>query len=297
MNDLFSNVKPGSKKLYISNLKRLNNGQEIDLADLSFLSNPDQILQNLHDKGYKLTTIRSYFIAACSLLSVAPHYKELYTQYYKILTSQNKTLAVNNTKSPVQQENWMTYEEVLVLQHLMQEEAVHSNNFNTILDWVILSLYTLTPPRRILDYTEMLVITEGLPEDEIINRNFWIVDKKKFVFNNYKTSGTYKTQIIDIPDALDFVLKKYLEHRRLGNEGVNKSGPLLQSIDGSPITKNYTVTKRLNQIFGKNISVNMLRNIYLTSAFKDDKIKLSKIATDMGTSPSTIQNHYIKLDD
>lgn len=291
MEEIFKNVKPASKKLYLSNLTRLNNGTEINLDDLGFLSNPEQILDTLIEKGYKLTTIRSYFISVCSLLSKLPPHKELYENYYKILTSQNKTLAVNNTKSETQKENWMSYDEVMVLQHLLQEEAIATNEYDIILDLVILSLYTLTPPRRILDYTEMLTVTDGIPEDELGTKNFWLVDKKKFVFNNYKTAGTYQTQIIDIPDELDFVLKLYLEHTKY------KTGSLLKLEDGSPITGNYTITRRLNQIFGKKISVNMLRNIYLTSAFKDDKIKLSETATAMGTSPSTIQNHYIKLDD
>lgn len=295
METVFQNVKPTSRKLYIANIKRLNGGLDVDIDNLNFLSDPHQILKYLTEKGYKLSTIRSYFISVCSLLSNLKKHKELYDKYYAILISQNKTLSVNNTKSEKQKDNWMPYDEVLILQTLVQEEALNNiTEYDLILDWVILSLYTLTPPRRILDYTEMIIVTDAPVEDDLGMSNlgisnFWLVDKHQFVFTNYKTSGTYHTQIVDIPDELDFVLKTYLNQR-------DRTGSLLQYKDGRSITENYTITRRLNKIFGKNISVNMLRNIFLTSSFKDNKVKLSKIASEMGTSPSTIQNHYIKLD-
>jgi hypothetical protein len=298
MEEIFKNIKPASKKLYIANITRLNGGNIVDIDDLDFLEDPQQILTNLLEKGLKATTVRSYFISICSLLSnLKPRYTELpqsgrfydqlYTKYYQILTEQNKELSVNNTKSNTQIANWITQEDVIEVHRALGAKAISENKYEVILDWLILSLYVLIPPRRILDYTQMMVVTEELEDDP--TKNYWFVRDKQFIFSNYKTAGTYHTQVVDIPDSLDFVLKIYLSQRP-------PTGPLLLLEDGTPILENYNITRRLNRIFGKKISVSLLRNIFLTDTFKENKIHLSNIATSMGTSVSTIQSHYIKLD-
>ena len=56
------------------------------------------------------------------------------------------------------------------------------------------------------------------------------------------------------------------------------------------------MTRILNKIFKKSISVNMLRHIYTTDKYsKLNKEKLND-ASAMGTSVSTLDNQYIKLD-
>jgi len=57
------------------------------------------------------------------------------------------------------------------------------------------------------------------------------------------------------------------------------------------------MTQHLNKIFGKKTSVNILRHTYLTSKFSghlDNKKLLEEVATEMGTSVSTIEDIYIK---
>lgn len=301
MDNLFQNVKPKSKELYISNIKRLNGGKDVDINNLDFLEDVDGTLEKLTSK-YAPTTIRSYFISICSLLNELPKYKSLYDKYYKILISQNKSLEKNNTKSETQKENWISQDEVLQTQIRVQDKALalmedktkyKPREWSTVLDWVILSLYTLLPPRRIIDYTEMNVVNDtSLEADE--KMNYWVKSKEKFIFTNYKTSGTYQTQIVKIPEPLQYVLDKYMEVR---SDRDKNNIPLLTDNKGEAIRENYMITKALNRIFDKKVSVNMLRNIYLTSNFKDNLANLQSTATAMGTSPETIQSHYIKLDE
>jgi len=62
-----------------------------------------------------------------------------------------------------------------------------AEDHKTLLDAVVLSLYTLFPPRRNQDYQRMDVIakwTEETPKD----RNYYDVKGKQFVFNTYKTA-------------------------------------------------------------------------------------------------------------
>lgn len=308
MENLFSNVKPKTKDLYFANLKRLNGEKDIDINNLDFLEDLDRVSDFLNDK-YAKTTIRSYYIAICSLLSELPKYKYLYDKYYPILISQNKALETNNTKSEKQIKNWITQEEV-ELKRLEYELAANTiiengapyrqKDWNVILDWIIICLYTLIPPRRILDFCEMNIV-DNYPTNPNPNLNYYVISQKKFIFTNYKTAGTYKTQIVDVPNELALILEIYLDTRNinLGSPTNDETEiPLFVDNKGKAIRENYTITKHLNNVFdGKKISVDMLRNIYLTTNFKDNLVNLKETATKMGTSPEVIQNHYVKLDE
>jgi hypothetical protein len=144
-----------------------------------------------------------------------------------------------------------------------------------------------------------------LPEPNI---NYYVVKDKKFIFTNYKTAGTYNTQIQDVPNELSLILDIYIDSRpphdslrssppRGVGDPTPDDMPLFVNYKGKAIRENYNITKHLNSIFDdKKISVDMLRNIYLTTNFKENLTNLKETATAMGTSPDVIQNHYVKLD-
>ena len=54
------------------------------------------------------------------------------------------------------------------------------------------------------------------------------------------------------------------------------------------------ITKILNNIFQKKISVSMLRNIFLTSKYSNDINDLEKDTAMMGTSSNVALTNYIK---
>ena len=60
-------------------------------------------------------------------------------------------------------------------------------DFNNLLNYVVLSLYTLHKPRRNIDYTSMK-ISNDTSNDEL---NYLDMKRQIFIFNNYKTKGTY----------------------------------------------------------------------------------------------------------
>jgi hypothetical protein len=122
--------------------------------------------------------------------------------------------------------------------------------------------------------------------------NYIDINDSKFIFNNFKTAGTYKTQIIDIPDNLMSVIKLYLTKRK----GVKSKLPFLVNFKGEPLTTSSQMTRILNKIFNKKVSVSMLRNMFLTNKYKDINKEKIDDATAMGTSSSNADNQYIKLD-
>jgi len=143
----------------------------------------------------------------------------------------------------------------------------------------------------------MLVVRGYTPEmDKAFN--YLDLDNKKFHFNNYKTNKTYSTQTTDISEELYSVIIKFLkfhpEFKQLKKKGC--SFPFLVDANNIQFETKNSITRILNKIFTKKIGSSMLRNIYLTSKYSDNLNELQKDAKAMGTSASTIENQYVKLE-
>jgi hypothetical protein len=307
--NLITHLSGGNRKQstidsYERRLRVLNQGKEVD--NLAFLYDYDVILEKI--KKYKPTTQRGFIISIVSVLKDVKTMKTMYEKYSKLLEQYNQELKNNNTKSEAQKENWISQEDVHNVYNQLYadvEPIICRKKSNiTELDWskitelIILSLFVLQPPRRILDYMIMYIVKK-LPKN--INReiNYMDISTRVIYFNNYKTSGTYKTQELNISDKLYTLINCYIKLHPLKLTATTHI-PLLCDYDGNPFTSSSQITKILNKIFiryaGKKISINLLRNIFLTDKFKPQMNELENIAIQMGTSPGMIQNTYIKND-
>ena len=283
MDQFFSDkLSDNTKSLYRRNLVRLNNDKPF--KNLKFLAKTKDILAKL--ESMVSNTQRTYLI---SIVSVARHMedKKLYDFYYPLMMEINKKLSNNTDKSKKQEENWLSHDDVLEVQkHLVKvlpKSFTKSADYEKLLDLMILSLYTLTPPRRNLDYLNMLVVKPS--EDEADKNNYmW---EGKFYFRNYKTAKTYKQQVESIPDELQKVIDMYMSEHPDVPEFLVRS-------NGSPLKTSNDITRRLNKIFGRNISSSMLRNIYLTSKYSNTMNDMKNDVEKMGTSSNTAQHNYIK---
>jgi integrase len=281
--ELFGGVKDTTRKLYMHNLKKLNDDKE--LKDLKFLKKVDIILEKINQKPKN--TGRSYLIAIVSALKGKDD--KLYAKYYPYLEQINADLKTNTAKSEKQEDNWLSQDVIMEKQKQYMaylpkksKKELTEAEYNALLDLVVLSLYTLTPPRRSQDYINMVI---GEPSSTDVN----FYNNGIFVFNQYKTNKAYKTQIEAVPKELNDILKVYLKFKP-------KNDNLLCYYDGSCFTHSNQITRILNRIFGNKISVNMLRNIYLTSKFSPAIQELNEATQAMGTSANTAMNQYIKQD-
>jgi hypothetical protein len=288
-------ITDSSKKLYTSNLIRLNDGKEI--TNFKFLESPENIAEMVSKS--KPNTQRNYYIAICSIMSElkkdSKKYQKLYDIYYKILMDLNVSLKDQTKMTDTETENWITQDEItdllnkskLVLDEIKNKRKISPEIYDRLLDLVILGLYTLMPPRRNIDYILMKII----PEDNT-EFNYLDLKNKQFILNNYKTAGTYKTQKIDINPELFEIIKKYVSLRPDKSNTSNTS--FLVKYDGTPFTESNQMSKRLNIIFGKKISSSMLRKMYLTDKYSDTIEEMKKDAEAMGTSTSVMTTNYIK---
>jgi hypothetical protein len=164
---------------------------------------------------------------------------------------------------------------------LMKKTTLTRKQFETLQNFVLLSMYVLIPPRRSMDYA--LFKIRNFSESSDSRDNYMInynKNKKKglasFVFNSYKNSGRLGRQTInDIPKSLERIIDMWKTY--------NKTDFLLINNQGNQITQSR-ISSLLNEIFGgRNISTSMIRHIFLTNKYKDvDLQDLTDTANAMG---------------
>jgi hypothetical protein len=151
---------------------------------------------------------------------------------------------------------------------------------------MVLALFVLQPPRRSKDYFLMKIVPEY---NDAMDKEFNYLDWKnqKMYFSNYKTKGAYGTVSIDVSPELQEVLQDHFPLKK-------KFTPFfLLTKNGERLPENG-ITRILNKVFGKKISVSMLRNIFLSDKYGEQQKEMEEDAIDMGTSTNIISNVYTK---
>ena len=299
LNNIFNKrdkpISENSEKLYTRNLEKINENKPV--TDLKFLKNIKEVLSKI--QKYKPTTQRSFIIAICTVLK--NNDDNLYNQYYEILSKMNNDLKVNVEKSDKQSKNWIEDDKVNQIYGNLQKAITNKSktwskeSYETLLNYMIMSLYVLIPPRRNLDYV-LLVISNDMTDKKY---NYLDLTRKQFIFNNYKTQGTYDSAIIDIPEDLFKVIKTYMMKHPHKAKLNNKKYHIhfLVNFYGEVIDKSTQMTKILNSIFGGlKIGSSMLRNMYLTNKYSGMMKELKNDVKDMSTSVDVALNNYIKKD-
>jgi integrase len=305
LDEIFAAKKITASSLHLYKTKLFRLAKTKEIKNVNFLKDESDIAKNIEE--LKLSTKRSYYIAIVSFLKCLlitddkPIYQTLYDKYYVTLKEFNTKLENTTEKTDTESANWITQDEVeqkqvqlsSIKDIIKNKKIITQSQYDKLLDYLLLSLYTCQPPRRSIDYIKMQVkkkiIDKDIPE---LQTNTLDLFNKRFIFNTYKTKSTYKSQIVEINNDLMEIIKLYLKFHPKKKELININ--FIVNFDGSPFTSSSTLTKRFNKIFGSKISTAMLRKIYLTSKYKNVMNNLKEDAFEMGTSENTIKNHYVK---
>ena len=294
--------KESSVKPVFSYLTKLNGGNKP--TSLDFLLDRPIILPFL--QTYAIGTQRSIIFA---IRNIAKDFdrKDILDVWKDNIeeTEAGKGLPEPQTKSQKQESAYAKLEtdkggdawEVIVKKVEANTDAKEKANKLNELIYVVPNLYTMFPPRRNIDYTDMKITTDydtSMPK----KYNYLVIgveDGKtamRYVFNRYKTDGVYHQQVFDVPDDLVEVLKKYIK----AND--KKDGDyLLSTRFGNELASN-DITDVLNRVFGAGISTQMLRHMYLdkynTNGREDIIKEMMGDAEKMAHSISTQQSTYVK---
>ncbi len=250
------------------------------------------IIKYLNDHVKNLSTRKTHLAALVSCCPSENDEQKRACQLYR-LNMLNDVDEFNDEmktqeKSETQRKNWKSWENIKEIykergneiNYLWKKQTLTTSEYKKLMTFVLASMYVLIPPRRIMDY-QLLKWTKSE------NSNY--IHGKKLVFNQYKTSKVYKEQVVNIPNSLHTILKKW----RLKNTGTYVFGDAEDKPFEQPV-----ISKMLNKFFGKGVSVNILRHAYISDEVLKDVPDLSELeekANSMGHSLN-MQMLYRKKD-
>lgn len=288
-----NHLAEGTANLYITKLKKLNNNQPF--TTFSFLKDTKGITSmfNTYEND---NTRKSYISAVVAVLNYSDmkQYKSI-NQYYKSLLADTKKMfdeKPENEMSEKQSENWIEWKEVRKIWTDLGDSVKHFNadilkssahSKRLYQDYILLSLFVTSPPRRNADYWLMKIDADNKTNEAF---NYYRPFKNKFIFNKFKTSKTYGTEMIDVNKTLSGILNKYIKDMEL------KDDDYLLNPSDTERKSSSVITKNLNRIFKKNISSSLLRHIFITDQLGDTIKKLKDVSDGMGHS-SEMQAKYV----
>ena len=257
--------------------------------DASLFNDPKIVLEYLKDKA---CNTRKTVLSALVVYTL--HNPKVSLQYRTVMMSdgsKSNHTDMEQKMTEKQKENWVSQLQVKDAFERLDRETkplfslykkgddMTIPHTEKIQDFVILALFTMIPPRRLVDYT-MFKVRNFNDDDNYMT-------KSSFVFNTYKTAKVYGAQIVKIPTRLKNIIQKYT--------ALTKNDYLLFNPRNNRPLSNVQLNVRIGSIFGKKVSVNILRHSYLTEQYKDmaPLLEMEQRANDMGQSVSQALK-YIK---
>lgn len=282
------NLSESSLKTYSSILRNIFNRDEENKDkkfNKEYFYNFSKVIKNIPEEPNKRKTYLSAIIVLCNDKDKCQEYIKLMNDDADKVAAFNKTQRKNEKQEKIgflkSDELTNKYNELVKYNKNLWKTAKDIYDYQSLQNQVILGLYSLTEPRRLLDYTEMKIKEINKDTDNYIY-------SKKFYFNKYKTAKYKGAAIIPIPDELNTLLKKWIKLIQ------PKSDYLLFDTNFNKLTQS-SLNKRIQNILGKGRSVNILRHSYLSNKYDPNTLKeLEKDAASMGTSIHQVINTYCK---
>lgn len=277
------NLSEQSIKTYTSILKNLYSNIFGDDFHVKNFEHVNEILKYLHTIP---SNRRKTVLSALVIITNNDEYRKvMLNDIHEYNTEQSKQ--VQNEK---QQSSWLDNEEIKEIFYklermskiLYREPKLNMNELQEIQNYIILCLLggIYIPPRRSKDYVDFKIRNINKDKDNYM-------DKRKLIFNSYKTAKTYGKQELEIPIQLQKILKKWIT--------VNPTEYLLFDSHENQLS-NIKLTQRLNKLFDKKASVNQLRHTYLSNKYQstiEQNKKMNEDFKNMGSSMAQ-QKVYIK---
>ena len=285
---------------YIRTLYSLNS--ELPFKNLAWLKNTASVelrLQNYAESTQK--SMLSTIVSTLSLVNQKSSYKKVFAYWYNKMMEKVNDSKQNDTsqKTPKQEKNWLSWDVILShekrlaeeVHELVKKKSLNPSEWQTVLAYMVLSLYTKFSPRRNQDYQFMKIVKTPKQAEVSKDSNYFVLDTKQFIFNKYKTATSHGEQVFDVPQDLVDAILLYCKAHPL-KPTMKSPFQFLVLHDGSPLPSVNSITRILNKIFGKNVGTTMLRHIYLSHKY--DVTEMNEDAEKMGHT-SGMQHEYMKV--
>lgn len=289
-----------SAKLYVSKLAMLNDKKGYN--NLDFLKKKTEIDDRINNTTENIHSRKSAYTAIVSVLNKAggEKMKKLLDYYRAKLVEivEVVKLIPQNQKTEKQDENWIEWTEILNihkgLADKIAKQKTDTKSFSdnkVFTDYVLLSLYTMAPPRRNNDYIMKIGDARG-KKNESEQSNFFNKVSGVFTFRSFKNVKVVGEVELDVSPELMAVLKMNMKRFNLQDGDF-----LIRNDGGSPITTSSAITKKLQGIFlPKKVGSSMLRHSFLTYTFGDTVELQNKLSEEMSHSVSTQRAYVVNKD-
>ena len=289
------NLSDSSIRTYISCINRIAKGINKNLlTDEDILENIDEIMKWL--ERYTANPRKTKIASIITTIDKKPTEEQskelkeilerLRAQMWKD-AEEIKNKDESQTLTEEQKKNWIPWKDVvkrweqlrIEAEPLFKLEKLTRNQFFTLQNFILLSLYVLIAPRRSQDWTDFKLRDYDTSTES--KDNYMVIpDSRKkpayFVFNSYKNSKRLGQQRVNIPNYLKLLILKWGK--------INPSDYLITNQFQQKVAHSR-ITMLLNNIFGKSISSTLLRHIYLTDKLGNvDLKKLKDITSAIGNS-------------
>jgi hypothetical protein len=333
-------ITESTRNLYFNKLVMLHNGypgphkikRSIERSAeryCNFLHDHEQVLnwidQFSASKQKALVNACMVGLSPSSKIHIPEKNRDAYDIYRNVLLEIGKVDRNNMSaqlKNKKESDNWTTMKELNRIRMVYGKDIKSrgyntSSNWNntkdvdTLQKWLIASLYTTQPPRR-LEYGNMWRINEQqyfkLSQEMRENNNYIVtktLNKKYFSFADVKVPDPDE-RIIKIPinSGLNSIIRLWFNATHCDAHdggGSRVEMPFLLNKSGSNLTSNGLSKMLINNVFepsGKRIGAGMIRHIFLSEKYKNDtplkdKEELGKL---MNHSAGTAELIYSKKD-
>lgn len=284
------NLKDNSLRSYLITLRKLNGDEPV--KNLNYLKKTDQIMDQINK--FSLPTQRNKLTSLLVVLSAyqKEEFDSAENYYRKQLEDRNKEyneLISTHSKSDKQEKNWVTLEELKKIMKQYKKEAFENPNKKNVMKYLVSALYLLQPPKRLI-YSNMKIINNRKDNDGKTNYLLNLGrNTKYFILNSYKTIDKHGKKEIKIPKDINSIINIWLKYNNTDNFLLNTKG---ENISSNGLGK---YIKKLFEKTGKEITINLLRNIYVSESIDLEAVnKANQLASDMNHSVQTQSSVYLK---
>jgi hypothetical protein len=290
----YTGIGEGTIKNYIAKIKYFEKQEVLN----------EKINDFINTTYTNINTKAAYQIAVMGTAKHSPTFaKAIGPDIVKQITESNEKVMEEIKGNPKQdktekeEENWIPLKTLKKLAKDRKEEFNEQDN-------LLIAIYTLMPPVR-LDLHDVKIVRSAFideetkrPEGISEKQNYIRIYKKSgrtytdLVLNEYKTSKTYGIFNERLPKPItDLILQLPVSQSHLFQK---KGGDAFSS----PETFAVYLRSVFKKLTGKNMSVDLLRHIYLTDFRKGEKTeeRKQKVAKKMMNSVSE-QTQYLRKND
>jgi integrase len=290
--------KPSTLKAYANSLKRLDdmkinydNPKSIKflISQISKLPAGKKKSDVDNNKTVSSSTIRTYLISVKQYYEQNGYDKSFIKELGEAVSKINKKATEQYDKNELNEKekgvflDWNTVKDVLDKLKLAKDES--QTQFKR---YITIALYVLVPPRRLTDYSRMIVLKNKTND---VTKNYYVMQPKPtFYYNVYKTSNKYGSQSFAVPKKLSDILDEYIEK-------YNLIGKELLDVGENDLSKK--IKRIFTKYTKKAASVNTLRHSYISHMWESGKIDTSAkqklLSVKMAHSQIIQQNVYKKI--